>query len=57
MTHERTKGGHTNTERGYLPILARKLEAELQCNEFQDQGLGAVEVLVSQKDQHPLEFV
>jgi len=49
--------GHTNTERGYLPILARKLQAELQGNEFQDQGLGVVEVLVSQKDQHPLEFV
>jgi len=49
--------GHTNTERGYLPILARKLQAELQGNEFRDQGLGVVEVLVSQKDQHPLEFV
>ncbi|KAF8167216.1 NGG1 interacting factor 3-like protein [Crassisporium funariophilum] len=49
--------GHTNTERGYLPILAAKLTHELQGDEFKDQGLGDVEVLVSQKDQHPLEFV
>jgi len=52
--------GHTNTERGYLPILAAKLHHELQSKEFKDQGiqgLGDVEVLVSQKDHHPLEFV
>ncbi|KAF8799903.1 NGG1p interacting factor 3 [Phlegmacium glaucopus] len=49
--------GHTNTERGYLPILAAKLHHELQAKEFKDQGLGAVEVLVSQKDHHPLQFV
>ncbi|KAJ3511458.1 hypothetical protein NLJ89_g4089 [Agrocybe chaxingu] len=49
--------GHTNTERGYLPILAAKLRHELQTSDFKDQGLGDVEVLVSEKDQHPLEFV
>jgi len=49
--------GHTNTERGYLPILAAKLHHELQANEFKDQGLGDVEVLVSQKDHSPLELV
>ncbi|CAA7264951.1 unnamed protein product [Cyclocybe aegerita] len=49
--------GHTNTERGYLPILAAKLRHELQANDLKDQGLGDVEVLVSEKDQHPLEFV
>ncbi|KAF8971886.1 GTP cyclohydrolase 1 type 2/Nif3 [Flammula alnicola] len=49
--------GHTNTERGYLPILALKLQEELLAKEYKDQGLGDVEVLVSQKDQHPLEFV
>ena len=53
----RFQGGHSNTERGYLPILATKLHHELQSNEFKDQGLGDVEVLVSQKDQHPLVFV
>ena len=53
----RFQGGHTNTERGYLPILAAKLHHELQAKEFKDQGLGDVEVLVSQKDHHPLEFV
>ncbi|KDR85916.1 hypothetical protein GALMADRAFT_132544 [Galerina marginata CBS 339.88] len=49
--------GHTNTERGYLPILASKLQTELRAIEFKDQGLGDVEVIVSQKDGHPLEFV
>ncbi|KAG2022433.1 hypothetical protein CC2G_000180 [Coprinopsis cinerea AmutBmut pab1-1] len=46
--------GHTNTERGYLPILAEKLRNGLS----EDQEFGeAVEVLVSQKDQHPLAIV
>ncbi|KAF8902190.1 NGG1 interacting factor 3-like protein [Gymnopilus junonius] len=49
--------GHTNTERGYLPILASKLLRELRANEFRDQGLGEVEVIVSQNDGHPLQFV
>ena len=53
----RFQGGHTNTERGYLPILATKLHHELQSNEFRDQGSADVEVLVSQMDHHPLEFV
>ena len=50
-------GGHTNTERGYLPVLAQKLNHEFQTQEFQEQGLGEVEVLVSEKDRHPLDFV
>ncbi|KAF4611559.1 hypothetical protein D9613_004398 [Agrocybe pediades] len=57
--------GHTNTERGYLPILAAKLREELKMNDAssssssssQGQALGEVNVLVSEKDQHPLEFV
>jgi putative NIF3 family GTP cyclohydrolase 1 type 2 len=57
LEFHRFQGGHTNTERGYLPVLAKKLQLELQSNEFKDQGLGDVEVLVSQKDHHPLEFV
>lgn len=53
----RFQGGHTNTERGYLPILAAKLHHELQASEFEGQDLRDVEVLVSQTDRHPLEFV
>ncbi|KAF9055717.1 NGG1p interacting factor 3 [Panaeolus papilionaceus] len=49
--------GHTNTERGYLPILAAKLHSELQATEFKELGIEDVEVLVSEKDQHPLQFV
>ncbi|KAJ7664751.1 NIF3-like protein-like protein [Mycena rosella] len=41
--------GHTNTERGYLPMLATKLRAELDDPD--------VEVIVSQADAHPLQFV
>ncbi|KAL0566725.1 hypothetical protein V5O48_015278 [Marasmius crinis-equi] len=44
--------GHTNTERGYLPVLAAKLRAELAGD-----GHGEAEVLVSQADKHPLDIV
>jgi len=47
--------GHTNTERGYLPTLATKLQAELEAE--QEPSLGAVEVVISQTDAHPLQFV
>ena len=50
-------GGHTNTERGYLPILAQKLLTELHSEEFRDENLGDVEVLVSEEDRHPLTIV
>jgi len=43
--------GHTNTERGYLPILAERLKTELAA----EQG-GPFEVFVSQADAHPLQF-
>jgi hypothetical protein len=49
-------GGHTNTERGYLPILAQKLLTE-HSEEFKDEGLDDVEVLVSEQDRHPLAIV
>ncbi|KAF9257328.1 NGG1p interacting factor 3 [Marasmius fiardii PR-910] len=42
--------GHTNTERGYLPILAGKLRQELGPE-------GEAEVLVSDADKHPLDIV
>ena len=47
-------GGHTNTERGYLPVLATKLQEELKHDESLESG---VEVAVSQSDQHPLQVV
>lgn len=46
--------GHTNTERGYLPLLAAKLLQELRTA---GEGAEDVEVVVSQKDQHPLDIV
>ncbi|KAF5385163.1 hypothetical protein D9615_000919 [Tricholomella constricta] len=49
--------GHTNTERGYLPILASKLRHELERDAVQDHGVDGVEVVVSQNDQHPLQVV
>ncbi|KAF8202706.1 NGG1 interacting factor 3-like protein [Mycena galopus ATCC 62051] len=47
--------GHTNTERGYLPTLVTKLQDELKA--VPEQGLGAVEVVISQADAHPLQLV
>ncbi|KAK0191817.1 GTP cyclohydrolase 1 type 2/Nif3 [Armillaria mellea] len=40
--------GHTNTERGFLPLLAERLRKEIQVD--------GIEVFVSQKDAHPLAF-
>ncbi|TDL26344.1 NGG1p interacting factor 3 [Rickenella mellea] len=45
--------GHTNTERGYLNILAKKLVSELAESKESEK----VEVLVSKEDRHPLKFV
>ncbi|KAL1719715.1 NGG1p interacting factor 3 [Schizophyllum commune] len=47
--------GHTNTERGYLPLLAARLTQEL--NAETQTTLGPVEVIVSERDVHPLKFV
>jgi putative NIF3 family GTP cyclohydrolase 1 type 2 len=46
--------GHTNTERGYLPTLAKRLRAE-----FSETSLSGekVEVHVSNQDRHPLEII
>ncbi|CAK5281659.1 unnamed protein product [Mycena citricolor] len=43
--------GHTNTERGFLPILANRLTSELKTDATD------VEVLVSQSDAHPLQMI
>ena len=47
------KGGHSNTERGYLPILASQLRNAL-ATEGEEESY---EVVVSQKDKDPLEIV
>lgn len=56
-------GGHTNTERGYLRRLARKLREEIAADgeaavdPAVAQTLEGLEVVISEKDKHPLEFV
>ncbi|KAF8824550.1 hypothetical protein HHX47_DHR8000169 [Lentinula edodes] len=45
--------GHTNTERGYLPVLASKLQAQLHAAAFDEP----FDIVVSNTDKHPLEFV
>ena len=58
-------GGHTNTERGYLRILAEKLKNQLQ-SEAQHasasspdlaSALSSLEIHVSTADKHPLLIV
>ncbi|KZP24146.1 NGG1p interacting factor 3 [Athelia psychrophila] len=59
--------GHTNTERGYLPVLASQLREELRRLQGTDafaafadadkQTVAALEVHVSSADHHPLRFV
>lgn len=49
--------GHTNTERGYLPVLASKLRHELARDADQDHGAAGFDVAVSQADHHPLQLV
>ncbi|PCH34142.1 NGG1p interacting factor 3 [Wolfiporia cocos MD-104 SS10] len=46
--------GHTNTERGYLPTLAEKLNRELSADGGLQQKL---EIRVSKQDRHPLQIV
>jgi hypothetical protein len=50
-------GGHTNTERGYLPVLASKLRSELEKLDGDGKTFGAASVHISQEDRHPLDFV
>ncbi|THH30632.1 hypothetical protein EUX98_g3555 [Antrodiella citrinella] len=57
--------GHTNTERGYLPILAHKLKEQLlsrfEVDEHEEEKINAalrsLEVHVSEADKHPLRIV
>ncbi len=56
-------GGHTNTERGYLPWLAKDILEFIQEEVAQPTDpagaelLKDLEVVVSQRDQHPLVTV
>ena len=56
-------GGHTNTERGYLPTLARRLKQSFDVISAGDAGaedaasLRTLEIEVSKKDKHPLQIV
>lgn len=45
-------GGHSNTERGYLPLLQQQLAAGLE-----EEGIQDVEVVVSSKDKDPLTIL
>jgi putative NIF3 family GTP cyclohydrolase 1 type 2 len=61
LTLHTFSAGHTNTERGYLQVLASKLEnipadllAELTLEE--KEALSQMEVRVSEEDKHPLVF-
>jgi len=46
--------GHTNTERGYLPTLAKNLAEELKSGSGYIGEAKGLDVHVSQQDRHPL---
>lgn len=56
-------GGHSNTERGYLPTLAKRLseelkaEAETETDSAHASFLRALRVDISTKDRDPLQIV
>ena len=52
LTSLRPAGGHSNTERGFLPVLAPKFAAALLEDVPHD-----LEVVVSQADRDPLRTV
>jgi len=49
--------GHTNTERGYLPELATKLQEKLAEHEGDEKDFIPADIHISQEDKHPLDFV
>jgi len=49
--------GHTNTERGFLPVLASKLKAELAPHEDDEEDFTPTDIHISEEDSHPLYFV
>lgn len=50
-------GGHTNTERGYLPVLADRLKQELYIVTPAGSSAEPQDVIISEQDRHPLQFV
>ena len=55
-------GGHTNTERGYLPTLSQKIKSLLEeeasiADPEVATALRTLEVHISQEDRHPLQIV
>lgn len=50
-------GGHTNTERGYLPTLAKSIWTELATGSGYSAESICVEIHVSEADMHPLVIV
>jgi hypothetical protein len=50
-------GGHTNTERGYLPELATKLQEKLAEHQGDEKDFIPADIHISQEDKHPLDFV
>ena len=61
LTQTLYPGGHTNTERGYLPWLAKDIEEFIQEEIAQDPAeaelLKPLQVVVSQRDEHPLVII
>ncbi|KAI0962277.1 hypothetical protein AcV7_001157 [Taiwanofungus camphoratus] len=49
--------GHTNTERGYLPVLADRLKQELYIVTPAGSSAEPQDVIISEQDRHPLQFV
>lgn len=60
LTMEMSAGGHTNTERGFLPWLAKDIEEFIQeeieqpTDPAEVEMLKGLEIVVSQQDKHPL---
>lgn len=48
-------GGHDNTERGYLPTLAQRIQEELKT--IPGDVADKLKVVVSAADRHPLQTV
>jgi len=51
-------GGHTNTERGYLPVLASKLQQEFaKVEPGEPRLMDQLVIHISKADKHPLDIV
>lgn len=51
-------GGHSNTERGYLPVLAFELQEQFRAAQGEEDAVAEqLLVHVSKEDKDPLEIV